>query len=113
MSGKSKDSPKRVSSKAEISARIRFAADKFNNRAEAANAAGVSKTTVQTWVDGSKSPSFEALARLAGEAGISLDWIATGKGGGADTPSALNQPVDRSTLKIDNSRINKILNAFR
>ena len=112
MSGKTKDSPERKSSRSDISLRIRFAADKFNSRIEAAKAAGVSKTTIQTWIDGSKSPSFEALSRLAGKAGVSLDWIATGEGGGVDVPSALTQPFDRSQLKIDRELIENIVGGF-
>jgi phage repressor protein C with HTH and peptisase S24 domain len=51
----------------------------FKNRSAAAAAAGVSVPTFARWVGG-KDPSFEGLAQLADSVGLSLDWLATGKG---------------------------------
>lgn len=51
----------------------------FRNRAEAAKAAGVAKSTFQNWVEGKSDPSFSGLARLAEEADFSLDWLAFGR----------------------------------
>jgi len=52
----------------------------FRNRDEVATVAGVSKTTFWRWVEGGSDPSFEGLARIAAHTGVSLDWLATGRG---------------------------------
>ncbi|MEQ1889728.1 MAG: S24 family peptidase [Alphaproteobacteria bacterium] len=73
--------------------RLRFAEKMlFKNRSAAADAANVGKSTFSRWIAGN-DPSFEALARLADSVGLSLDWLASGRGemhrsaggGGADT----------------------------
>lgn len=51
----------------------------FRNRSEAAQAAGVAKSTFQNWIEGKSDPSFSGLARLAEQAEISLDWLAYGR----------------------------------
>jgi phage repressor protein C with HTH and peptisase S24 domain len=62
----------------ELGTRIREIESGFKNREEAARAAGVAKSTLQRWGDGTSDPSFEGLVRLAGAAEFSLDWLATG-----------------------------------
>lgn len=63
----------------ELKTRLRQVERRFKNRAEAANAAGVAKSSFQRWVEGKSDPSFEGLSRLAEAAGISLDWLAYGR----------------------------------
>ena len=63
----------------ELSNRLREAEARFPNRAAAAAAAGVAKSTFQSWVEGKRDPSFEGLAQFAATTGVSLDWIAHGR----------------------------------
>jgi len=71
----------------EVGNRLRELERNFENRAAAAKAAGVSKSTFQDWVHGKRDPSFEGLARFVVAVGASLDWIA-----GLDTRRA-SQPA--------------------
>ena len=64
----------------DVGNRLREAEAHFKNRARAAETAGVSKSTFQRWENGESDPSFSGLARIAAETGVSLDWLATGKG---------------------------------
>nr|WP_246423497.1 helix-turn-helix transcriptional regulator [Roseospira goensis] len=67
-------------------------ADRFPNRAAAAEKAGISVSTLQNWIDGKYAPSFESIAHLAQAAGIRVEWIATGRGPmEADVSSARQQ----------------------
>lgn len=45
----------------------------------AAQIAGVTAEQVAKWRDGKAKPSFKAVASLANVAGVSLDWLATGR----------------------------------
>ena len=65
---------------ADVGNRLREAEAHFKNRARAAETAGVSKSTFQRWENGESDPSFSGLAKIAAETGVSLDWLATGKG---------------------------------
>jgi transcriptional regulator with XRE-family HTH domain len=59
-----------------VGQRLRELESRFRNRAQAAEVAGVSKSTFQNWVDGRSDPSFEGLFRLSKLTEVSLDWIA-------------------------------------
>ncbi len=59
--------------------RLKIVAKRFNNREEAAKAAGVSKPAFEKWVYGASAPSFESIVRLSVESGVSLEWIAFGE----------------------------------
>lgn len=63
-----------------IAGRVRALADRFPNRATAAEKAGISVSTLQNWIDGKYAPSFESIAHLAQAASIRVEWIATGQG---------------------------------
>ena len=76
--------PKGPSSVNEFASRLRIVERKFNNRAEVAKAIGVAKSSYQRWVEGVSTPSFDAMAKLAKVAGVSLDWLAFGE----ESPSA-------------------------
>lgn len=53
----------------------------FNgNQSAFARRVGLSRDTVAKWRSGERVPSLEALARIAGEAGRSLQWLADGTG---------------------------------
>lgn len=86
----------------EIGNRLRKIEKRFHNRAEAAAAAGVAKSTLQNWIEGKRGPSFEGLANLARETGVSLDWLATGEGEmwTDQTPSVPEEPLDEALLNL-------------
>lgn len=64
--------------RAEVGTRLRELENRFKNRAAAAEAAGVAKSTLQNWIEGKSDPSFEGLVKLANAAGVSVEWLATG-----------------------------------
>lgn len=58
---------------------------------KASSISGVTLETLASWRDGKSRPAFLALAGIAGRAGLSLDWLATGHtpaGAGAAPGSA-------------------------
>ena len=65
-----------LSFRAELGNRLRALEKRFGNRAQAAEAAGVAKSTFQNWVEGKSDPSFEGLSKFAAASGVSLDWLA-------------------------------------
>lgn len=62
-----------------LGSRIKSACGRIGTNREAAAVAGVHLSTIEAYVGGRASPSLIAVARLATAAGISLDWIATGR----------------------------------
>lgn len=52
----------------------------FPSRADAAKVAGVVPDQLARYVRGAASPAFETVVKMAEARGVSLDWIATGKG---------------------------------
>ncbi|MDN3517148.1 hypothetical protein QWY84_05950 [Aquisalimonas lutea] len=60
--------------------RIKFAVDQFKTRSKAATAADVSTDMLYRYMRGDSPPGFQAIAGLAKNSGVSLDWIAFGKG---------------------------------
>jgi len=79
-----------------IGTRIKAAADKIGSRKKAAQAAGVSDDMLYKYIRETSAPSFTAMAGLCAEAGLSLDWMATGKApmdeGDRDAVPALGRP---------------------
>lgn len=63
-----------------IGSRIGLVADRYVTRTEAAAVAGVSVISLRRYITEEQAPSFQVLARLAMEKGISLEWLATGEG---------------------------------
>jgi len=66
----------------------------IGTQAQAADIAGVRLTTLARWMTGENDPNFGALARLATAAGVSLDWLATGRQPDAppvDPPQAVDE----------------------
>jgi len=63
-----------------IETRIVKVVDLFENRKQAAKAANVGMSTLFRWITGEGMPAFNSLALLASAVGVSLDWIASGRG---------------------------------
>lgn len=82
----------------DLARRLRELEKQFQNRAEAAKAAGVVAKTYQSWVDGRSVPSVKAMAHLAKATNTPLDWIAFGTG---ESVAEEEAKLNRSMLKID------------
>lgn len=76
----SDDEKQGASIREEVGARLREVETEFVNRSAAADAAGVSKSTFQRWIDGQTDITLDAVAKLASAAGYSLEWVAFGIG---------------------------------
>lgn len=64
----------------EMAQRITSCVDRLGGQTKAAKLIGVSQPGLRNWMIGAKLPqSFEQIARLAEEAGASLDWLITGR----------------------------------
>lgn len=63
-----------------IGTRIAEVAAHFDSRKRAADAAGVSPSTLMRWISGESVPVFQQLGQLVSAAGYSLDWVFSGKG---------------------------------
>lgn len=63
-----------------IETRIATVASLFESRKQAAEAANVALSSLQRWIAGEGMPAFNSLALLASAVGVSLDWIASGRG---------------------------------
>ncbi|MGO0632244.1 S24 family peptidase [Pseudomonas sp. SAR267] len=75
------DDPKKVSlANTGIETRIAAVANLYETRKQAALTAGVAMSSLSRWIAGEGMPAFDSLAALAAARGVSLDWIATGKG---------------------------------
>ncbi|QPC44597.1 helix-turn-helix domain-containing protein [Kaustia mangrovi] len=100
MSEKDKAVP---SFRTEVGNRLRELEKRFKNRAEAASAAGVAKSTLQSWIEGKADPSFEGLSRLAAKTGTSLDWLAGRNlgdiGGEESSPSSSTSGIQAEVFK--------------
>jgi phage repressor protein C with HTH and peptisase S24 domain len=71
-----------------IETRIAEVASLFDSRKQAAESANVALSSLMRWISGEGMPAFGSLALLASAKGVSLDWIASGKGqmfAGADS----------------------------
>lgn len=62
-----------------FSERLRWVLDRFENRAEAAVVAGVGANQLSRYLRG-VDPSWEVVAKLAANRGVSLDWLLNGEG---------------------------------
>src|SRR5690554_4229066 len=63
-----------------IGTRIKAAADRIGSRTKAASAAGISDDMLYKYIREQSNPSFSAMAGLAAEARVRLEWLATGEG---------------------------------
>lgn len=91
-----------------ITARLGETVAKLGRQSVVAKRVGVSQAGLSNWATGMVRPPFEAVARLAQEANVSLDWIATGEASGVFisryAPDAVGNPVrqppDADTLAV-------------
>jgi phage repressor protein C with HTH and peptisase S24 domain len=60
--------------------RLRKVVNFFDSNTEAAGHIGVSEKTIRRWLSGDAEPRRPALAKLAGVAGISYDWLVSNSG---------------------------------
>lgn len=75
------DDPKKVSlANTGLETRIAAVANLYETRKQAALTAGVAQSSLSRWIAGEGMPAFDSLAALAEARGVSLDWIATGRG---------------------------------
>lgn len=84
--------------RSEVGTRLRELENRFKNRAAAAEAAGVAKSTLQNWIEGKSDPSFEGLVKLANAAGVSVEWLATG----SETVKPSIDELRRDVAKVGN-----------
>lgn len=68
------------SSLLELRTRIEIVADLYQTRKSAAFEMGVSEDMLRRYIKGENEPTVAAVARLAAPQGISMEWIATGRG---------------------------------
>ena len=85
-----------------IANRIAATVSLLGTRIHAAAVAGISRDQLARYVNGTSQPAFIPIARLADEAGVSLDWIWSGKG-----PMRLANRVPAP--KIDKSELGRCI----
>jgi phage repressor protein C with HTH and peptisase S24 domain len=64
----------------EFGTRLRLIMQQFGSVADLARAVGVSDNAIYKWVTGRGKPGMLSLVNLAKAAGVSVEWLATGKG---------------------------------
>jgi phage repressor protein C with HTH and peptisase S24 domain len=64
----------------EFRRRLRLIMQQFGSVADLARAVEVSDNAIYKWVSGRGQPSMASLVNLARAAGVSVEWLATGKG---------------------------------
>jgi len=64
----------------EFGTRLRLIMQQFGSVADLARAVGVSDNAIYKWVTGRGKPGMISLVNLAKAAGVSVEWLATGKG---------------------------------
>lgn len=80
-----------------LETRIGALAELYSSRKEAAQAAGIGLSTLQRWITGEAMPAFHSLAQLAAGRGVSLDWLASGRG---DMRPVGAQAIDEDTYAL-------------
>lgn len=64
----------------EFGTRLRLIMQQFGSVADLARAVGVSDNAIYKWVTGRGKPGMSSLVNLAKAAGVSVEWLATGRG---------------------------------
>jgi phage repressor protein C with HTH and peptisase S24 domain len=67
----------------------------FGSVADLARAVGVSDNAIYKWVSGRGQPGMISLVNLARAAGVSVEWLATGRG-----TAAKNRPEPQATVEL-------------
>src|ERR1700738_3841677 len=70
---------------AEFRRRLRLIMQQFGSVADLARAVGVSDNAIYKWVSGRGQPSMMSLVNLSKAAGVSVEWLATGRGAPTQT----------------------------
>lgn len=67
-----------------LETRIKEASARIGDRKKVANLMGISEAQLYRYLKGEGAPSVSSLVALAKAADVSIDWLATGKGGQGD-----------------------------
>jgi phage repressor protein C with HTH and peptisase S24 domain len=67
--------------------RLRLIMQQFGSVADLARAVGVSDNAIYKWVSGRGQPGMMSLVNLAKASGVSVEWLATGRGVAAEARS--------------------------
>jgi phage repressor protein C with HTH and peptisase S24 domain len=79
----------------EFRRRLRLIMQQFGSVADLARAVGVSDNAIYKWVSGRGQPGMGSLVNLAKAAGVSVEWLATGRGTAAKSKPE-TQPAQES-----------------
>src|SRR5712675_1899816 len=86
----------------EFRRRLRLIMQQFGSVADLARAVGVSDNAIYKWVSGRGQPSMMSLVNLSKAAGVSVEWLATGRG--APTKSRLENRLAEPVVMASGSR---------
>lgn len=76
----------------EFRRRLRLIMQQFGSVADLARAVGVSDNAIYKWVSGRGQPSMMSLVNLSKAAGVSVEWLATGRGAQVKTRGETRAP---------------------
>jgi phage repressor protein C with HTH and peptisase S24 domain len=76
--------------------RLRLIMQQFGSVADLAKAVGVSDNAIYKWVSGRGQPSMISLVNLGKAAGVSVEWLATGRGLPAKSKPAADIAPERA-----------------
>src|SRR5260370_16193021 len=76
----------------EFRRRVRLIMQQFGSVADLARAVGVSDNAIYKWVSGRGQPGMISLVNLAKAAGVSVEWLATGRGAPAKGQARSTEP---------------------
>jgi phage repressor protein C with HTH and peptisase S24 domain len=95
----------------EFRRRLRLIMQQFGSVADLARAVGVSDNAIYKWVSGRGQPSMMSLVNLSKAAGVSVEWLATGRGAPTKAKSEIRTsepsdaaPLPRTSLRAVNGR---------
>lgn len=95
----------------EFRRRLRLIMQQFGSVADLARAVGVSDNAIYKWVSGRGQPGMISLVNLSKAAGVSVEWLATGRGEPAKARPDMNPvnaaefvPMPRHTARGVGSR---------
>ena len=84
----------------EFGRRLRLIMQQFGSVADLAKAVGVSDNAIYKWVSGRGQPSMTSLVSLAQAAGVSVEWLATGRGASTKDPMDISKTQQASASGI-------------
>ncbi len=96
----------------QLRSRVEALIDLFSSRTEAARVAEKNPDMITGYIRGRNKPPFDVLARLALAQGVSLDWVATGKGEMRPGSAAAPAPPPSSAVAIDEDLMAKIVDGI-